>query len=586
MCGIFAVTNDANAAQTVLTGLKKLEYRGYDSWGIAVPINGKKAKVEKHVGRISVAKSVLPHSAVGVGHTRWATHGGVTQANAHPHTDCTGRFVVVHNGILENYQELLKKKLAGHTIKSQTDTEVFAHLIENAVKQRTFVEAVRHVFKVAHGLNALVALDSTTGTIVAAKFGSPLIVGRDATRFFISSDLASLAGQANHIRPLDDGEMVVIEHATMKLFDVQTDKEKPLKLEVFTMKLEETTKGKFAHYMLKEIHEQPGVLANVLAQNESALEEIAARAKKAQRVTLVGCGSAYYACLAAKYMFASLGQKHVDVYQGNELMSFVAELSKDTYTIFVSQSGETIDLVQPALKLHKAGIRIACLTNVYNSSLYRISNDRVLLSAGPEICVATTKAFTSMLEHLALLVGMVSGKEKQVRVDLARAIISVKTLLAPVSLSAIRATANTLAQSSNAFVLGRAVSYPLALEAALKMKEISYIHAEGFAGGELKHGMIALIEKGTPCLVVSPSDDTYQESISNAAEVKARGGYMIGIGSKNNAIFDDFVRVADAGSANTIPLVVAVQLLAYYTALMLKRDIDKPRNLAKSVVVK
>lgn len=586
MCGIYAVVNDSDAAQTVLSGLKKLEYRGYDSWGIAVQTAGDNILIEKQVGKITVDHAELPKTSVGLGHTRWATHGGVTQKNAHPHADCTGKVVVVHNGIVENYQEL-KAKLAEHTFVSQTDTEVFAHLIEELTKKYTFVEAVRHAFLKADGLNALIALDAKTGTLVAIKIGSPLVIGEDATRFFIASDPASLAGQVNQLQPLDDGEMVVITAEKMQLFDAATGKKKRLRLEKFDMKVEATSMGAYPHFTIKEIHEQPAVLKNILDQPDTQVQIIAKQAAKAKHVTFVGCGSASYVCLEAKYFFAKLTDKHVDTYQGNELASFLPDLIRDTYPIFVSQSGETIDLVQPAQVLKKEGVRLGCLTNVYNSSMYRLADDRVLLKAGPEISVASTKAITSMLAHTLLLAGAVGGKQTQVHADLSRAISSVKTMLKTAYIQQyVQPIVRRLKKESNICVIGRDAMYPIALETALKLKELTYIHAEGFAGGELKHGMLTLITKGSPCIVLAPNGESYAETVSNAAEVKARGGYIIGVAAKNNEVFDAWLPAGDAGIASSISQIVAVQLLVYHLAVALGREIDKPRNLAKSVVVK
>lgn len=585
MCGIYAVINDTDAAETVLAGLKRLEYRGYDSWGIAIALGGK-ARVEKHAGRITADHSTLSKSSIGLGHTRWATHGGVTQANAHPHLDCSGKTVVVHNGILENYLEL-KAALGKHTFKSQTDTEIFAHLIEELRKKYSFVESVRRAFAKAKGLNALIALDPESNTIIVAKIGSPVVIGKDATRYFLASDPASLAGQATSIRPLEDGEMVVMTPQGMTLSTLK-GKQKALKLEPFTMKLEETTKDGYPHFMLKELHEQPAVLRATVSQSRDELLTLVRQAKRTKHMTFIGCGGASYPCLFAKYAFAALAPEyHVDVYQGNELEHFMHDVSTETYPIFISQSGETIDLVQPAQALKKKGVRFGCLTNVYSSSLYRLADDKVLLKAGPEISVASTKSFTNMVGQAILLAGMAGNKETATTVKLKQAAQHVATTLtARYTTRHLKPIAKKLSRHQHIFVIGRGLSYPIAFEAALKFKEIAYIHAEAFAGGELKHGMIALIQKGSPCLVLTRNDETLSDILSNAAEVKARGGFIVGIGAKRNPVFDEFLPIQESGIATCIEQASVVQQLAYYTAAVLGRDIDKPRNLAKSVVVK
>ena len=589
MCGIFAVTKQKNAADTVLNGLKQLEYRGYDSWGVAVVTHNTFA-VEKHAGKIGASVHSLPQSTMGFGHTRWATHGGVTDANAHPHLDCTKKIAIVHNGIIENYQELKKSLKKRHTFNSETDTEVLIHVIEENLQKNTFVETVRHAFQRLHGLNAVLVFSAEDHTLVAAKTGSPLILGRTKdSEYLFSSDLASLSTIAEKVRPLEDGEMVVVRNNTAQLYTL-SGKKKTLKLATADalFSSQKVDKGGYAHFMLKEMHEQPRVIRHIAeSAQQKHTTELVAHIKHAERGVLVGCGSAYYASLAGTALFAHFTKKQWSAVQGNEYHAISPALSKNMAAVCISQSGETIDVVEPAKDMKKRGMHVDALVNVMGSALSRLADTTIPLTAGPEICVASTKALTAMISHLIVLASAVGRKCVYGQGILKKAEKSIETLLTPQYYKRYLAPViPLLAKQKNMFYIGRGFSYPTALESALKMKEIAYIHAEGFAGGELKHGMIALIEKGTPCVVFAPDDAEYDAVVANAMEIRARGGVMIGISSKPNSTFDIFLPVGDAQEATLLPHIVVGQLLAYYTAVRLGRDIDKPRNLAKSVTVK
>lgn len=587
MCGIFGyVGTRTDAAEQTLDGLKLLEYRGYDSWGIAAR-KGKKILVDKHIGKIGNAKTHLPASTISIGHTRWATHGGVTKENAHPHLDCTGKIAVIHNGIIENFQELKKGLLQeGHVFASETDTEVMSHLIEEYLKKEDFVTAVRHAFSQLKGLSAFVVENAELQEIVAVKAGSPLIIGIGKDGYYVASDVSGIIQHTRKIIFLEDNQMAVLGE---KITLMQLPQEKEIQPIVHEIDWEFDTAnlGKYKHFLLKEINEQPRVIENIALHFDSDAKKFAQVVSDAQGTFFLGCGTASYACLAGTYLFSSIAKKHVNFIVGSEF-KYLEDFIKPTSLIVpISQSGETIDVVEPVGKAKQKGAKIAAIVNVLGSTLYRQADHKILLQAGPEKAVVGTKSFIAMVSVLLLTAYTLAGKQKEGRLLLERAAKNIVALLEDKSIRKIKQLANELKNAQHIYILGRGLSYAAALECTLKIKETSYIHAEGFAGGELKHGVIALIDKGTPCIVIAPNDETYDEIISNAQEVKARGGFIIGIGPKNNTVFDRYVATADVASATILPQVVISQVLAYELALAKGiKDPDKPRNLAKSVTVK
>ena len=605
MCGIFGYCGNRNdAAKIVFEGLKRLEYRGYDSWGIATQVksqsfdklrmtlskskgqSGKpKIVIEKHVGKISAGKLRNLKSNLALGHTRWATHGGVTVANAHPHLDCPGEIAVVHNGIIENYQEL-KKKLtsAGHRFKSETDTETVVHLVEEYAKNKPFAEAVRSAFLDVSGLNAFVFL-SADGQMVAVKSGTPLVIGLGKGENFICSDPSALLPHTRKATFLVDNEVVELTANKVRIIDARTKKEIKPKITNLNWKLEEIDLGSFAHFMLKEIYEQPRVLRTIAA-NGRQIRELARVVRNAHGTFFIGCGTASYAALSGAYLFSKVAKKHVNFSIGSEFNYLEDYLNEKSLVVAVSQSGETIDVVEPAVRAKSKRAKVVALTNVEGSSLYRLADYKVLLNAGPERAVCATKSFCAMVANLIYLTYAVVDKDKEGKEILEIASNAVEEILAPDYISKIKKLARELKKFHDVYIIGRGISYPTALEATLKLKEVPYLHSEGFAGGELKHGVIALIEKGTPCIVFAPIDETHEAIISNATEIKARGGYIIGISPKQNEVFDFYLPVADVAEASIIVNTVPIQLLAYYLALGKGLDPDKPRNLAKSVTVK
>lgn len=591
MCGIFGyVSQETKYPTIILEGLKTLEYRGYDSWGIAAK-NRNKITIEKHIGKIGSATlnnqlSILK-SSVGIGHTRWATHGGVTVENSHPHIDCNGQLALVHNGIVENYEKLKAElEKSGHTFASQTDSEVIVHLIEDYLQTRDFATAVRDSFNQLQGLNAIVVLNTQSSEIIAAKNGSPLIVGVGNDGYYISSDVSAIAPYTNSITVLSDNQMVILGQ-TIKIVSLPDGKPVDVILENTGEVAAPHTKGSFDHFMVKEIHEQPGILRNLYVLEKDAISHLSKDIETAFGTFMLGCGTASYAALAGEYYFSKIAKKHVNFAVGSEFKYIQDFITPKSLIIPISQSGETIDVVEPVQNAKKRGAKIVSVVNVSTSTLARTSDYSLLLHAGQERAVVGTKSFTAMVA-LLLLVAYNTQKEIESAQKLLNETASdVEDILTPSNIAKIKDLARSLKKHDHAFTLGRGISYVAALEGALKLKETSLIHAEGFAGGELKHGVMALIEKGTPCFVFAPNDETYAEIISNAQEVKARGAYIIGIGPKENSVFDIVLKTSDLGEATLISQTVYMQLLAYYLALERGvEDPDKPRNLAKSVTVK
>lgn len=587
MCGIFAYVGNRNtAAKEVLRGLKLLEYRGYDSWGIAVQ-QGDKLDIEKHIGKIGTAKTILPPSTIGIGHTRWATHGGVTEENAHPHLDCNHELALVHNGIIENHEEIKKDLLKkGHTFLSETDTEVAVHLIEENLKTRSFENAVKDSFLTIKGFNAFVVANAKSNEIIAVKSGSPIVAGIGKDGLYISSDVSGIINHTREIIFLEDNQMVVLGDK-LKLFQLPVGKEIKPKIHTIDWIFASSEKGKYKHFLLKEIHEQPKVIENIVLNYASEIKTFSNLIKKAYGTFFLGCGTASYAALAGVYFFSKIAKKHVNFSVGSEFKYLEDYITDKTLVVPISQSGETIDVVDPVSSAKKKGAKIAAVVNVLGSTLYRLADFNLLLNAGPEKAVVGTKSFTAMVSVLLYTAYTLAGKQKEGQLLLQKSAKDVQTILKDKSMTKIKNVAEIMKSKEHVYVIGRGISYATALEVTLKIKETSYVHAEGFAGGELKHGVIALIEKGTPCIVLAPNDETHDEIISNAQEIKARGGYIIGIGPKDNQVFDNFLQTADVGAATIISQVAIGQVLAYELAL--KRgltDPDKPRNLAKSVTVK
>lgn len=586
MCGIIAYkayNGEENAAEVVLQGLKNLEYRGYDSWGIAA-VSGGEFKVEKKVGKISEAKGIsIGKSRLAIGHTRWATHGGVNEKNAHPHFGCKEEIAVVHNGIIENHQEL-RKSLGKHNFVSDTDTEIIPHLIEENIALG-FEEAVKKTAKLLKGRSGFVALSRKDSKIVAVRKGSPLIVGIGKDEVFVASDVTAFLEHTNKVMYIDDGELVVVNEKP-KFYNIETGKEVEKRVIEIDWKVGKAEKEGRKHFLIKEIMEQKRTIKDAINQDDEKIMKVADEIKKAFGTFLVGCGTAGKVCHTSEYFFSKVADKHINYTVASEFPNYEHYLTDKTLMIAVSQSGETADVLEAIETAKKKKVKVISLLNVFGSTMMRMSDDVFMINAGIEKAVVSTKATTAQLAVMLLLAYATAGKLKEGKILLLNTAAQVNDMLNPRYENHIKKLAEKLKEAKNAYVIGRSVNYPMASEAAIKLMETCYIHAQGFAGGEMKHGPIALIEKGEPCIVLVANDESKDEIISNATEVKARGGYIIGISPDNNEVFDYWIKVPDVGVASPIVNIIPIQMLAYHIAVLRGLDPDKPRNLAKSVTVK
>jgi len=579
MCGIVGYIGWREAAPVIVEGLKNLEYRGYDSFGVATGTDC--ITVAKRKGRISEQAECVAGCAGtrGIGHTRWATHGLPDDINAHPHTDCTGQFAIVHNGIIENYAELRRElEGRGHRFASQTDSEVIAHLIEEAW-QGDFSAAVRSVLPRLEGSYAILALDANADEVIAARERSPLVIGLGDDEFFASSDPTPIVSYTRDILVLEDGDMAVIRKGSLEVENggVAIIRETTY----IDYDIEAARKGGFAHFMLKEIFEQPDVFQQSfrLAYGHASTSTLLRRARG---ISVIACGTSYNASLLFRYFV----EKECGVPVRVDLASEYRYLStpEDEVVIAVSQSGETADTLSALKKAKDSNCQTLAITNVQGSSITRVADHTIYTGAGPEMSVAATKSYMAQVAAFAgLLAGMNCSETGAME-------CSVRQAIEESLLSEVDEAVSICSQASTIFYVGRGIFYPVALEGALKMKEISYIHAEGYAAGEIKHGPFALLSEETPAVAVCLPGEGYQSMLGNLREMKARGTPLIGIGYEDDIDLQDVTDVCipvpkgDA-YAQVAAVTVVMQRIAYYTALALGRDIDKPRNLAKSVTV-
>lgn len=589
MCGIIGYIGAGEASKLAFNGLKNLEYRGYDSCGGA-SISDNEIFIKKDIGNIEeVNKKINLKELLGnivVYHSRWATHGGVTKENSHPHTDCTESIAVVHNGIIENYQELKKELIEkGHKFKSQTDTEVIPHLIEDEIKNSTlFEDACKVALKKLEGSYAILILNKNERKIIAARKSSPLVLGISNNGYFAASDIPAFLGYTKKVMYLHDGDFVILDD-NIRVFNLDENKPVERPIDTIEWNLEQAKKGEFEHFMLKEITEQVDTIQRAIQQDKEIIDFVINKIKNSKGIFFIACGTSYHACLAASYIFSKIAKMHVNVILASEFPNYEHFLTDKTLIIAVSQSGETADLLEAVKVAKKKGSKIISLVNVMGSSLTRHSDKFLMLNAGPEIGVASTKAYTSQLAILTLLAYNLIGRYDEGKKKLEYLWNMIYNLTSRSMRNKIEILAEKLKDKEHLFLIGRGLQYSTALEAALKIKEISYIHAEAFAGGELKHGTIALIEKDTPCIVFV-SQENEKEILSNATEIKARGGYIIGVTSNNNEVFDFWIKVPEANNENPIVQIIPMQILAYQLAILRDCDPDHPRSLAKSVTVK
>jgi glucosamine--fructose-6-phosphate aminotransferase (isomerizing) len=564
-----------------------MEYRGYDSVGISTIDDGMML-VRKGVGKVAEVNKHLELNGMpgktGIGHTRWATHGRVNDVNAHPHTDCSGSIAVVHNGIIENY-EVLKRELIqkGHSFKSDTDSEVIAHLIEEyRSSNQTVKSAMIETCKRLEGTFAFVSVFEN-GELGGARFDEPLIIGLDKNGCFISSDVLGFLQYTDKAIFLDNRDIVIADKSGIQLFDFDGNIVSRHPTEI-AWELAAVDKGTYAHHTLKEIHEQGKIIAESNNRDKGRLIQFCNILSKSQSLYITGSGSSYHAALIGKYLLAKYPKLRAECVMSSEFQ-YVQDLIDDhTAVIAISQSGESADVLQAVKSAKQRGAIILSIVNITTSSLARISDCFLEIGCGPEIGVAATKSFTSQLSVLYRIVNNMSN-EHSFRNSLDNLAKAIEATIS--TESEIKKISEKIKDVKDIYIMGRSLHYPIALEGALKIKELSYIHAEGIAGGELKHGPLAVVDRNTLVFVINPSDSTYNDIISNAHEIKARGAKVIGISDLKNSLYDHLIEIP-AVEEILYPLVEVIpfQLLAYYLALMSNADPDYPRNLAKSVTVK
>ena len=587
MCSIIGYKGNEHASSVLIEGLKKMEYRGYDSVGIATIESGK-LLIRKGVGKVAeVNKSLkleeLP-GKLGIGHTRWATHGGIVDSNAHPHLACKSTIAVVHNGIIENY-DVLKDELyrSGHEFKSETDSEVIAHLLEEYFEITSDIRlSMIFTCKRLVGSFAFVAIFNSS-TLCGARYDEPLIVGVGNDDYFLSSDILGFLNYTDRAIFLDNRDIVVINDNDISFFNFDGDRISRRITQV-AWELGDADKGKYSHYTLKEIHEQQQTIVKSMQQDKKNLEKFCDILTGAKNIYITGSGTSYHSALLAKQIF-SKSKIHVETILSSEFQYSSDLLDENSVLLAISQSGETADVIQSVKSAKVMGAKVLSIVNIPTSSLARLSDSYLEVNCGPEIGVAATKSFTSqiaLLYYVADIIGRKSNGISSSKELLVKAVSQVLELE-----SQIERVANQIKGSKDVYILGRSLHFPVCLEGALKIKELSYIHAEGMAAGELKHGPLALIDTNSIVIVIHPNDSTYNDTLSNIHTIKSRGAKIVGISNKKNALYDYQITIPTI-SESLYPLVevIPLQLLAYYLSICNNANPDYPRNLAKSVTVK
>ena len=603
MCGIIGYVGYRNARTVLIESLKRLDYRGYDSAGVA--IIDKKLKVYKEIGEIAKIEKQIPllKGTTGIGHTRWATHGAVTKENAHPHLSCDKKIAIIHNGIIENFTKLktdLMKK--GHTFRSQTDSEIIAHLIDDAYKGNLENAVIAAVKKIQGSYAIVVVCEDEPEKIIGVRKESPLVIGVGDSENFLASDITAFLKYTKRVMFLNDGELCTITKNAITVYDIN---KKPIKKkeELITWDVKDAEKSGFPHFMLKEIYDQPDTVHQVIRGRLSEIEETVTFPEHVEHllnsditsIHIVACGTSYYAGLVGKYLIEQLTNIPVFTELASEYRYFGTR-NETSLVIAITQSGETADTLAALREAQASGCKTLVVTNVIGSTATRISDGYILQQSGPEIGVAATKTFTSQLIVLLLIAMKIAILQKKLGSDeLYNNIFHLKELPRHVRevlerSDDILTIAKHLKNAKSVFFIGRGINYPLSLEGALKLKEISYIHAEGFAAGELKHGPFALLTKDTPVVAIVTKDATYEKMLANIGEIKARGSKVIAIAEDNDTDIEnhaDYVLRFPSSSQVLpfIPITIVLQLLAYHVANLRKCPIDKPRNLAKSVTV-
>lgn len=610
MCGIVGYIGQKKAAPILIDGLKRLEYRGYDSAGLAVLEKDGIARHRKK-GRIKELEEHIsldyPEGSEGIAHTRWATHGSPSDQNAHPHTSGDEKILVVHNGIIENYVSL-KKKLeeGGHTFHSETDTEVLAHLIEEEMKETdSFFEAVRKaLLKVQGAYGIAVMSEDHPGEIIAAKNGSPMIIGIGDNEHYVASDVSALLPYTRRVVYAQDGEIIKLTSDSFEVRSITNKEEQEREIEDVVWDSDMADKSGYDHYMLKEIYEQPMAIRNAIAGRvipEEGLTHLGGlnytdeELRNVKRIMFAAMGTAYYAACVGKNIIEELTGIPVDVENASELRYRRTILEKDTMVFMVSQSGETADTIAVMKEIQRKGHKVLGISNVVGSTIARDTDGGIFIHAGPEIGVASTKAFVNQIVAMTLL-AVKMGRHRDMSVEkgteIVEALVKIPAQIEEIleHNDQIKKIAEKYRDAENFMYLGRKFNFPVALEGALKLKEISYIHAEGYPSGELKHGPIALIDEKFPSFFIAPEDSVYEKTVNNIQQVIARKGKVIAIVSKGDSVVrdmaDDIFEIPKTTEVLT-PLLATIplQLFAYHLAVLNGKDVDKPRNLAKSVTV-
>lgn len=593
MCSIIGYLGNSRAAPVLVEALKKMEYRGYDSVGIATSKAGR-ILTRKGVGKVAEVNSLLHldelSGEIGIGHTRWATHGAVTSSNAHPHSSCKADIGVVHNGVIENYHEL-KEGLSkdGHIFKSDTDSEVIAHLLEHYMSRNNndIKDAMIKTSNQLKGSFAFVAIFNNS-TLCGSRFDEPLIVGigKDKKEFFVSSDVLGFLMHTDQAVFLDNRDIILLEGNELSIFDFD-GKEVSRPITQVAWELADSEKGKYAYYTLKEIHEQVRTVFKSMEQKPTSIETFCNILKSAKDIYVTGSGTSYHTALLAKNILSKYLRIRTEAIMSSEFQYSIESLDENSVVIAISQSGETADVLKSVQAARKKRAKVLSIVNVTTSSLARLSDCFLEVKCGPEIGVAATKSFTSQLAVLYFIMDSISGNLTGITTNSAELSSAIQQTLElePIVVEIAKDTKN----ARDIYIVGRSIHFPICLEAALKIKELAYIHAEGIAAGELKHGPLALIDKNSVVIILNPNDSTYIDTVSNAHVIKSRGAKLIGIsdkGNDDNKLYDHFIKIPSV-SEQLLPLIeiIPLQMLAYYLALSNNIDPDYPRNLAKSVTV-
>jgi glucosamine--fructose-6-phosphate aminotransferase (isomerizing) len=586
MCGIIGYIGKKKAFPFLMGGLKKLEYRGYDSAGIALCSD--ELCVQKAIGKLDTIRFEEVDGGIGVAHTRWASHGKVSKENSHPHLDCNNEIAIVHNGIIENYKELKASLIEkGHVFTSETDSETIVHLIEEFISEGfDFEAAFVNTLRKLEGSYTVLAIKKGENKLVGARKGSrSLSIGISEHGIFPSSDVLAFLEWTDKVVYLKSDDIFVIDtDLNLRIYNLAEERTVERPVDIVKCSVEEVKKGECEHFMLKEIGEQDETLLRALQQDEKTVAEICEAMRRAFGTFFIGCGSSYHACLTGSYLFSKIAKVHVNTILASEFENYEDFLTENTLVLAISQSGETADVLDAVNAAKRKGSKVVGIVNRDGSILTRESDKLLMMQSGLELCVLSTKTYTSQVVLMALLAYAFTGQYEDGLKKIGGLYLDIYQLTSRSMREYVQKLAEMLYDKSHIYLIGRELQYATALEAALKIKEVSYIHAEAFAGGELKHGPLALIEEGTPCIVFVSAENK-SKILSNAEEVKSRGGCIIGVSPEREDIFDFWIKVPEAEELNPIIQIIPMQVLAYELAVLRGLDPDKPRNLAKSVTV-